>query len=104
MSAAKPQDRLESIGVEPEDYGFTFDAHPGKVKVEFNGVTIADSDRVRVMRETRLAPVFYFPRDDLNWTHLQASEHRTYCPFKGKCVLLDGECFWTTRGECRLEL
>ncbi len=89
MSAAKPQDRLESIGVEPEDYGFTFDAHPGKVKVEFNGVTIADSDRVRVMRETRLAPVFYFPRDDLNWTHLQASEHRTYCPFKGNAS------YWT---------
>jgi adenylate cyclase len=83
MSAPKTEGDLEAINADPEDYRFTFEAHPRRVKIAFNGVTVADSSRVRVMRETRLPPVLYFPLDDLNWDLLQRSEHRTYCPFKG---------------------
>ncbi len=83
MSAPQEKHSLETISAEPEDYRFTFDVHPARVTVTLDGVTVADSSKVRVMRETRLAPVFYFPRDDLNWDLLQRSEHRTYCPFKG---------------------
>ena len=83
MSAPQTKDGLETIGAEPEDYRFTFEAHPTRVTIVFDGVTVADSSNVRVMQETRLAPVYYFPRDDLNWDLLQPSKHRTYCPFKG---------------------
>ena len=83
MSAPRATDGLETITAEPEDYRFTFEAHPTRVRIAFDGVTVADSCNVRVMRETRLAPVFYFPHDDLNWDLLQPSEYRTYCPFKG---------------------
>ena len=83
MSAPQSKDGLETISAEPEDYRFSFDAHPTRVSITFNGVTVADSARVRVMRETRLAPVFYFPRDDLNLNLFDRTEHRTYCPFKG---------------------
>lgn len=83
MSARRTKDDLEAISAKPQDYRFTFEAHPGRVRIAFNGITVADSPAVRVMRETRLPPVYYFPRDDLNWNLLQASEHRTYCPFKG---------------------
>ena len=83
MNAQQTKDGLEAISAEPEDYRFTFEAHPRRVRVTFDGVTVADSSRVRVMRETRLTPVLYFPHDDVNWDLLQRSEHRTYCPFKG---------------------
>jgi adenylate cyclase len=83
MSAPQTKDGLETIGAEPQDYRFTFEAHPARVRIAFGGVTVADSSKVRVMRETRLAPIFYFPRDDLNWDLLQPSKHRTHCPFKG---------------------
>lgn len=83
MSARQAKDGLEAISAEPEDYHFTFDIHPGRVRVVCNGETLADSRAVRVMRETRLAPVYYFPQADVNWQRLQRSEHRTYCPFKG---------------------
>ena len=83
MSAPQTKDGLEAINADPEDYQFTFEVHPARVRIAFDGVTVANSRKVRVMRETRLAPVFYFPRDDLNWDLLQRSEHRTYCPFKG---------------------
>lgn len=86
MSAPRTKDGLETISAEPEDYRFTFEAHPARVRIAFDGVTVADSRQVHVMRETRLAPVFYFPRDDLNWDLLQRSEHRTYCPFKGNAT------------------
>jgi adenylate cyclase len=83
LNKLQARDGLETIRAEPEDYGFTFEAHPARVRIAFGGVTVADSSNVRVMHETRLAPIFYFPRDDLNWDLLQPSEHRTYCPFKG---------------------
>jgi len=83
MSVPGSQDGLEAINAEPEDYRFTFDVHPTRVRVAFKGTTVGDSTKVRVMRETRLPPILYFPREDLNWDLLQRSEHRTYCPFKG---------------------
>jgi adenylate cyclase len=83
MSAPQTKDRLEAINAEPEDHGFTFEPHPTRVRVAFNGVTVADSSDVRVMRETRLPPVFYFPREALDWQYLERTEHRTFCPFKG---------------------
>ena len=36
----------------------------GEFGGEFGGERIVDSDRALVMHETRLAPVYYFPRDD----------------------------------------
>lgn len=83
MSTPQAQEGLETIRVEPEDRRFSFEPHPARVSVSFNGASIADSDRVRVMRETRLPAVFYFPRDDVNWDHLKPTEHHTFCPFKG---------------------
>jgi adenylate cyclase len=74
---------LEAIRAEPEDYQFTFEAHRGRVRVVSEGVTLADSRAMRVMRETRLAPVFYFPHADVSWDLFEKSAHRTYCPFKG---------------------
>ncbi len=58
MNAQQTKDGLEAISAEPEDYRFTFEAHPTRVRIAFDGVTVADSCKVRVMRETRLAPVF----------------------------------------------
>ena len=49
----------------------------------FNGETIVDSTRAMIMRETRLAPAFYFPRDDVRMDLLSPTERRTNCPFKG---------------------
>ena len=67
MSAPQTKDGLEAISAEPEDYHFSFELHPARVRIVFGGVTVADSSNVHVMQETRLAPIFYFPRDDLNW-------------------------------------
>ena len=71
-----------------------FDRHPGyrvdfegcakRVRTVFNGETLADSTQVRLLRETGHVPVYYFPRADLRPDLLAASDHRTFCPFKGE--------------------
>ncbi|MDJ0511982.1 MAG: DUF427 domain-containing protein [Methyloceanibacter sp.] len=55
----------------------------------FNGQTIADSHQVLLMHETRLAPVFYFPREDVRMDLFAKSNQLTHCPFKGNAS------YWT---------
>lgn len=83
MSAPEVRDGLETIAGEPEEQGFTFDVHPSRVTVSFNGVTVAASEQARMMRESRLPPVIYFPPDDVDWDCLEKTGHHTFCPFKG---------------------
>jgi adenylate cyclase len=53
------------------------------VKIEYNGVTVVDSDRAVLYRESRMPAVYYFPRDDVRMDLMQRSRTRTHCPFKG---------------------
>ena len=54
-----------------------------RVRVVFNGETVADSVRALVMHETRLPSVYYFPLDDVRTEFLLRNELHTHCPFKG---------------------
>jgi len=50
----------------------------------YNGDTlIASSSKAKVMYETRLAPVVYFPKTDLLVDIVETSDLNTFCPFKG---------------------
>ncbi|MFF2481707.1 DUF427 domain-containing protein [Paenibacillus sp. NPDC058071] len=53
------------------------------VRVEVDGVTIADSKSVVLLHERGHLPVYYFPKSDVRQDLIAASEHRTYCPYKG---------------------
>jgi class 3 adenylate cyclase/uncharacterized protein (DUF427 family) len=80
MFAVTDAERREAVH---RGYRFDVEPSPKSLRVAFNGVTIAESDRVLVMRETRLAPVYYFPRADVRMDLLQRTELHTNCPFKG---------------------
>jgi len=73
------------------DYRVSFDPCPSRVAVEFNGVKVADSTRAMIMRETRLAPVYYFPRSDVRMDLLNRTRHHSYCPFRGSAT------YWTLK-------
>ncbi len=49
-----------------------------RVRVVFNGETIADSKRVLVMHETNHVPVYYFPIDDVRMDVMEATDHATF--------------------------
>src|SRR5215212_1114607 len=81
-----------------QPYEIRFDSHPRRVRVEFNGTWIADSRRVLVLHETRHAPVFYFPPEDVRFELMEKTAQRTYCPFKGDAS------YWTLKvGDRRAE-
>ncbi len=69
-----------------------------RIRAMFRGQTIADSSHVLVMQETRLPPIFYFPRDNVSMELLAKTDHRTHCPFKGDAS------YWTLKvGEASVE-
>jgi uncharacterized protein (DUF427 family)/class 3 adenylate cyclase len=65
------------------DYEIRFEPSPRRVRVEFNGTWIADSRRALILHETRQAPAYYFPREDVKLDLFRKTEHVTHCPFKG---------------------
>jgi uncharacterized protein (DUF427 family) len=57
---------------------------PRHVRVLFGGGTIADSKRVKLVREAEILPAYYFPKEDVRTDLLVPSVHRTRCPVKGE--------------------
>jgi len=65
------------------DYEISAEQVDRTIRINFNGVAIAESDHAVLYRESRLAPVYYFPRDDVRMDLMRRTRHRTHCPFKG---------------------
>jgi uncharacterized protein (DUF427 family) len=53
------------------------------VRVEIDGVTVADSRSPRILFETGLPPRYYLPLTDVRTDLLRASDSQSHCPYKG---------------------
>ena len=53
------------------------------VRVEIDGVTVADSRSPRILFETGLPPRYYLPLTDIRTELLRPSESQSHCPYKG---------------------
>ena len=64
------------------------------VRVEVDGVTVAESRSPRILFETGLPARFYLPMTDVRTDLLEPSETVTHCPYKGAAtywsLVLDG--------------
>jgi uncharacterized protein (DUF427 family) len=70
-----------------------------QVRVEVEGITLAETTRPVLLFETGLPVRYYLPRLDVRMDLLEESDHRTECPYKGVA-----EDYWTVRlKESRLE-
>ena len=56
------------------------------VRIEFNGVTIADTARALRVLETSGAPVYYISPDDVHLEFLVPGAKRTICEWKGEAA------------------
>jgi uncharacterized protein (DUF427 family) len=88
------EDRESGFKTNPE-YKILFEPSPRRVRVAFNGETIADSTNAHLLFETRHLPVYYFPRPDVRMDLLVPTEHHTYCPYKGTAS------YWTIKVDDR---
>jgi len=78
----KPPSGHSALATNP-DYEITVEAEPKRMRVVFNGETIADSNKTVLLHETRLPDTHYFPRQDVAMDFLNSTDHHTFCPYKG---------------------
>ena len=57
--------------------------HPKRVRVRFNGRTVADTTRALALREGSYPTVLYIPRADAEMDLLTRSTRTSHCPHKG---------------------
>ena len=53
------------------------------VRVEVDGIVVAESDRARFLFETNLPVRYYLPKPDVRFEYLTATDTATHCPYKG---------------------
>jgi uncharacterized protein (DUF427 family) len=72
-----------------------------QVRVERDGVVLAEADAVVIVFETGLPPRRYFERTAVRFEHLEPSELVTECPYKGTT-----SAWWSARinGELHADL
>ena len=87
----------EEVYVHPRDPHTRVDilASSRTVRVDINGVTVAETDQPRILFETGLAPRYYLPLTAVRFDLLRPSSHTTRCPYKGTAeywsVEVDGQ-------------
>ena len=72
-------------------------------RARLHGHVFADTDDAIVLHEKGLAPVVYFPRQDVAMEYMGRTHHHTFCPHKGKAAYytlsMDGDIYenvaWT---------
>jgi uncharacterized protein (DUF427 family) len=69
-----------------------------RLRVLFNGVVIADTQRGYRVLETSHPPVYYFPPDDIQQQHILRADGSSFCEFKGRAGY-----YTVTVGERRAE-
>ena len=89
MNRTSPQGEPAPGFAKHPEYRVELLACPKRVRATFGGETLADSTGALLMRETGIAPVYYFPRADVRLDLMERTEHATFCPFKGEAS------YWT---------
>ncbi|MGK7917889.1 MAG: DUF427 domain-containing protein [Prochloraceae cyanobacterium] len=54
------------------------------IKVIFNGVKIADSQRTQRVLETSHPPIYYIPPEDIKTEYLRLTQGQSFCEWKGQ--------------------
>jgi len=77
------------------DHPISIQRSPSRVVVSAAGRVIADTGNALMLREADYPAVQYIPREDVDFSQLERTDHATYCPYKGECsyysVLAGGE-------------
>ena len=76
----------KSIKIPGLDHPITIQRNSSRVVVSVGGRIVADTGDALTMREASLPAVQYIPRNDVDMSLLQRTDHATYCPYKGDCA------------------
>ena len=75
----------KQIKVPDSDHPISIQHNRARVVVSVAGRVIADTRHALALQEADYAAVQYVPREDVDLTQLERTDHATYCPYKGDC-------------------
>ena len=75
----------KQIKVPGPDHPISIQHNCARVVVSVAGRVIADTRSALTLREADYSPVQYIPREDVDFSQLERTDHATYCPYKGDC-------------------
>ncbi len=67
------------------DHPISIQHNRARVVVSVAGRVIADTRNALALREAVYPAVQYIPRQDVDFSQLERTDHATYCPYKGDC-------------------
>ena len=67
------------------DHPISIQRNPAHVVVSAAGRVLADTGNALTLREADYPAVQYIPREDVDFSRLERTDHATYCPYKGEC-------------------
>ena len=65
------------------NHPITITKNQNRIRVMLGGFIIAETTEALTLQEASYPPVQYIPRKDVHMDLLDATEHRTHCPYKG---------------------
>ena len=77
--------QTKQIKLPGPDHPISIQPNPARVVVSVAGRVVADTRNAVTLREADYPPVQYIPREDVDFTQLERTDHATYCPYKGDC-------------------
>jgi uncharacterized protein (DUF427 family) len=78
--------KAKTVKVPGPDHPITIERNAHRVVVTVVGRVVADTHNALTLREAGYPAVQYVPRQDVDMTLLERTDHATYCPYKGDCA------------------
>jgi uncharacterized protein (DUF427 family) len=67
------------------DHPISIERNATRVVVSAAGRVVADTRDALTLREADYPAVQYIPREEVDFSQLERTDHATYCPYKGDC-------------------
>ena len=92
------------IKIPGPDHPITTERNQARVVVTLGGRVIADTRDALALREATYPAVQYIPREDVDMSLLQRTDHASHCPYKGDASYYQHPDRWRAVEKCRLDL
>src|ERR1700728_1836192 len=88
MAIPRPTSRRRRMAVKEikqpgPEHEITIEPSSTRVVVSLAGHVVADTEQALLLHEAGHQPVPYIPLADVDMSLLEATDHGTYCPYKG---------------------
>jgi uncharacterized protein (DUF427 family) len=75
----------KQMKVPDSDHPISIERNLARVVVSVAGQVVADTRNALTLREADYSLVQYIPREHVDFTQLEKTDHATYCSYKGCC-------------------